>query len=38
VFTRGDSIECCARRWSRRAFDVFLLGTAMASGECSRLV
>ncbi len=29
-FTRGASIECCARRLSRRAFDVFFLGTAMS--------
>jgi hypothetical protein len=30
VFTRGASIECCARRLSRRDFDVFFLGTAMS--------
>src|SRR5437588_3202330 len=29
VLTRGASILCWARRWSRRALDVFLLGTAI---------
>jgi len=29
TLTRGASIACCARRWSRRAFDVFLFGTAI---------
>lgn len=33
--TRGASIECCARRWSRRAFDVFRFGTAMAGAHYS---
>ena len=28
--TRGASIPCCARRLSRRAFEVFRLGTAMS--------
>jgi hypothetical protein len=35
VLTRGASMLWVARRWSRRAFDVFLLGTAMASEQCS---
>jgi hypothetical protein len=30
VLTRGGSTLCCARRWSRRAFEVFLFGTAMS--------
>ncbi len=29
-FTRGASIPCWARRLSRRALDVFFLGTAMS--------
>src|SRR2546430_1893551 len=29
MFSRGDSILCCARRLSRRALEVFFLGTAM---------
>ena len=33
VLTRGASILCCARRWSRRAFDVFLFGTAMSGAH-----
>src|SRR5476651_2619398 len=35
--TRGASILCCARRWSRRAFDVFLFGTAMSARHFSRI-
>jgi hypothetical protein len=30
VLTRGAEMACCARRLSRRAFEVFLLGTAMS--------
>jgi hypothetical protein len=30
VFRRGASILCCARRLSRRAFEVFFFGTAMS--------
>ncbi|OLD98239.1 MAG: hypothetical protein AUG91_09580 [Actinobacteria bacterium 13_1_20CM_4_69_9] len=29
TFRRGASIPCCARRLSRRAFEVFFFGTAM---------
>jgi hypothetical protein len=29
VETRGASMECCARRLSRRDFEVFRFGTAM---------
>jgi hypothetical protein len=29
MFRRGASILCCARRLSRRDFDVFFLGTAI---------
>jgi hypothetical protein len=30
VLTRGAEMACCARRLSRRDFDVFFLGTAMS--------
>jgi len=30
TFTRGASMRCCARRLSRRDFDVFFFGTAMS--------
>jgi aryl-alcohol dehydrogenase-like predicted oxidoreductase len=33
MFRRGDSILCCARRLSRRAFDVFFFGTAMGAAS-----
>src|SRR4051794_7516445 len=36
AFTRGASSLCVARRLSRRAFDVFLFGTAMSGGQSSR--
>src|SRR5438105_6805274 len=36
MFTRGAEIECWARRLSRRAFDVFFLGTAMRTAEYSQ--
>jgi GNAT superfamily N-acetyltransferase len=35
VFTRTASIECVARRLSRRDFDVFRFGTAMTGGHYS---
>jgi len=33
--TRGAWMACVARRWSRLAFEVFLLGTAIAVANCS---
>jgi hypothetical protein len=36
ALTRGASILCCARRWSRRALEVFLFGTAMSGRHSSR--
>ena len=30
TFTRGASMRCCARRLSRRDFEVFFFGTAMS--------
>src|SRR5581483_12187004 len=33
MLTRGDSMPCCARRLSRRDFDVFFFGTAMRPGS-----
>jgi hypothetical protein len=36
VLTRGAEMACCARRLSRRDFEVFRFGTAMrAAAECS---
>jgi hypothetical protein len=35
VFTRGASIPCCARRLSRRAFEVFFFGTAISAAQCT---
>jgi hypothetical protein len=35
VFTLATLMPCVARRLSRRAFEVFRLGTAMAAPECT---
>jgi hypothetical protein len=36
TFTFGAPIACVARRLSRRAFDVFLFGTALTAAHYSR--